>query len=303
MWVRLDDEFAESPKVEKLSDKAFRAHVIAMCYCGRHLTDGRVSRSRATTIAFMVDNDTVVRELLDAGLWERDGKNYKLHDWQDYNPTKTKVLEERAKAKERKERWKERQKNAVPNTVPERVPNASPSRPVPSQSPLASSGSIDPSEEEESAEPSEAPSAPASLPGILTFPVSGRNGKKTWELQLEFVKELEEAFPAVDVLAECRKALMWIKTSPAKKKTHRGMGRFITSWMSRCQDRGGSKGTATEPATPTAPVCSKCNKNEAVMSGLCRGCFGSEYGSKGSAEQAKEAVTRVKGLVRGGRDG
>lgn len=33
--VKLDDAFADHPKVVGLTDRAFRVHVRALCYCGR----------------------------------------------------------------------------------------------------------------------------------------------------------------------------------------------------------------------------------------------------------------------------
>lgn len=39
-WVRLDDGFADHPKIAALDDRAFRIHIWALCYSARHLTDG-----------------------------------------------------------------------------------------------------------------------------------------------------------------------------------------------------------------------------------------------------------------------
>jgi hypothetical protein len=62
--------------------------------------------------------------------------------------------------------------------------------------------------------------------------------------------EWAAAYPAVDVLGEARKALAWINANPTKRKTARGMARFLVSWMSRCQDKGGSSpiGPSSVPA-------------------------------------------------------
>ena len=45
-YIRVDVLLPEHPKVEGLSDKAFRALVTLWCYCGRQRTDGIVTRKQ-----------------------------------------------------------------------------------------------------------------------------------------------------------------------------------------------------------------------------------------------------------------
>jgi hypothetical protein len=52
--------------------------------------------------------------------------------------------------------------------------------------------------------------------------------------------EWAAAYPGVDVMAEARKALAWVNANPTKRKTARGMAKFLLGWMSRQQDRGGN---------------------------------------------------------------
>lgn len=92
------------------------------------------------------------------------------------------------------------------------------------------------------------PTSPASEPDaspeipVLEFPTHG--DKKTWPLTQTKLSEYTESFPAVDVLAECRKALQWCRDNPTKQKTFTGMAKFIGGWLGRAQDRGG-KGQTT----------------------------------------------------------
>lgn len=98
-WARLDDSFAEHPKVGRLSDTAFRAHVTAICYSARLLTDGFVPDA-----AVRAYPRKAVEELRKIGLWERDsdGSGWWLHDYLDYNPTRERVLAKRASDSARK---------------------------------------------------------------------------------------------------------------------------------------------------------------------------------------------------------
>lgn len=76
--------------------------------------------------------------------------------------------------------------------------------------------------------------AAAADPVVLTFPVVGRDA--SWRLRESKLAEYRETYPAVDVLAECRKALQWLRDNPRNTKTASGMPRFLGGWLSRCQN-------------------------------------------------------------------
>lgn len=103
MWVKLDDGFAEHPRVSGLSDAAFRLHVASMCYAAHYLTDGRVPAHRVHGKPLA----PLVAELVKAGLWTRNGTGYEIHDWRDYNPTREDVERQRKMRNERQRRWRE----------------------------------------------------------------------------------------------------------------------------------------------------------------------------------------------------
>lgn len=52
------------------------------------------------------------------------------------------------------------------------------------------------------------------------------------------IKEWEELYPAVDVKQQLRSMKGWLLANKAKRKTKRGINRFINNWLSREQDRG-----------------------------------------------------------------
>jgi hypothetical protein len=107
-WVKLDDEFPENEKVASISDRAFRLHVSALCYCGRLLTDGVLDdRGQRVSLAVSAATKRHVRELVDAGLWLERGKDFAIKDYLDFNPTRKKVLEERARNAERQQRLRD----------------------------------------------------------------------------------------------------------------------------------------------------------------------------------------------------
>ncbi len=60
-----------------------------------------------------------------------------------------------------------------------------------------------------------------------------------WSMPLAMYEQLQIAYPAVPVDAELRKVKAWLAANPTKKKTAKGMPRFINSWFSRAQDDAG----------------------------------------------------------------
>lgn len=80
-FIRVHDNMPEHPKIECLSDKAFRHIVSLWCYCSRQLNDGGLSEQsmrRRTTPA-------TLRELIAARLVDRrDDGTYEVHDYLDH---------------------------------------------------------------------------------------------------------------------------------------------------------------------------------------------------------------------------
>lgn len=62
-------------------------------------------------------------------------------------------------------------------------------------------------------------------------------------------EELAPLYPAVDVPAELRKMAGWLIGNPTHRKTRAGIMRFITAWLSKAQDKGG---TSPPPGQPKA---------------------------------------------------
>jgi len=106
---------------------------------------------------------------------------------------------------------------------------------------------------EESGEPAE-PASPPAVP-ILTFPTVG-SGPTEWPLTEQSVADWSKAYPGVDVLAECRKALAWVNANPSKRKTARGMPAFLVKWISRANDSGHASPRSPPAYGRTAPKSS-----------------------------------------------
>ena len=67
------------------------------------------------------------------------------------------------------------------------------------------------------------------------------NDKTYYDVPLSDIELWKDTYPAADVEGELKRMIAWLESNPTKKKTRRGITRFINSWLSRTQDRGGSR--------------------------------------------------------------
>ena len=73
---------------------------------------------------------------------------------------------------------------------------------------------------------------------VLTIPLVD---KTEFEVTNDDVALWQDAYPAVDVIGELKRMRVWCFDNPAKRKTRRGVRSFISRWLSREQDRGGTR--------------------------------------------------------------
>lgn len=109
-WLRLDDQFHRHRKVAPLSDSAFRLHVTALLECSNQLTDGRLDCALVPTLPRAPQGKRLtdaLRELEKSGLWHREGDVFVMHDFLDWNPPASDVLDKRATARERMKKARE----------------------------------------------------------------------------------------------------------------------------------------------------------------------------------------------------
>jgi hypothetical protein len=154
-WLKLDDGFADHPKVLELSDAAFRLHVRAMCWCARQETDGVLSKA---ALASLGSKQKIADELVKAGLWKKRDSGHEVHDFLKYNPSRAQREAERAATRARAQRFRNGVTNAAPNAESNAVTNGvtnrtpGPTPPVRGEdppTPLAGGGQRKPANEQE----------------------------------------------------------------------------------------------------------------------------------------------------------
>ena len=78
-----------------------------------------------------------------------------------------------------------------------------------------------------------------SAPPAITLPL---NTGEEYPISDDKIAELSVLYPDVDVMQELREMRGWLIGNPRKRKTKNGVMRFVTAWLSKEQDRGGSFG-------------------------------------------------------------
>ena len=61
---------------------------------------------------------------------------------------------------------------------------------------------------------------------------------KPWALLRSKADGLAKAYPGVDVAAEALRMTAWLEANPGRRKTARGMPRFVRAWIERAHERG-----------------------------------------------------------------
>lgn len=130
-WARRDDNSGEHPKVLALSDRAYRFWSESIVYSCQQLTDGRMGPQALGAVARLCHmNSRGLRKVLmelctpvegfAAGLFEKNGQTYLIHDFLVYNPS-------RAQVEQRKELRKKAGRKGGKASARKRQASASPS--------------------------------------------------------------------------------------------------------------------------------------------------------------------------------
>lgn len=87
---------------------------------------------------------------------------------------------------------------------------------------------------------------------ITEFQIPLNDGSE-WAVPVDDFEEWKKLYPAVDVPQQLRAMRGWSMANPKKRKTRKGITRFVNGWLAREQDKGG-KTTAARQQSPQAPI-------------------------------------------------
>ena len=245
-WLKLKDDFFSSKRIKKLRKLAggdtytiiyLKMQLVAMKHDGI-ITFTGLEKSFADELALELDetpeNVTVtVQYLLSCGLLETSD------DIHFFIPYAVENTQSEAASTQRSRLCRERRKALQCND------NATQAQQECNKLQQNCSVDIEKDIEEVSndtscAEPEKSDSTPPVISLIL-------NDKSFFDVTDEDVAKWNKLYPAVDVMQELRKMAGWCESNTTKRKTRRGVRAFITSWLARAQDRGGSQNNYCHP--------------------------------------------------------
>lgn len=108
-----------------------------------------------------------------------------------------------------------------------------------------------------------------SPPPVAVFPCQGI--PSDWSLDAGQVADWKATYPGLDIEAEVRKALAWIRASGTRRKTASGMPRFLVNWLNRAADSPRQSRPAPytrpapEPPKPWSQVYAESQANQAAQ--------------------------------------
>lgn len=112
----------------------------------------------------------------------------------------------------------------------ERYVNATLPTPTPAPTPTPT-----PTIQEADKPPLPPPVETVSGPPVFTIPLNDGSDYPIFEAQ---VQEWAELYPSVDIMQQLRNMKGWLSGNKTRRKTKRGILKFITGWLAREQDRG-----------------------------------------------------------------
>lgn len=80
------------------------------------------------------------------------------------------------------------------------------------------------------------PEKPAPNPSGILLPL---NDKTLYDVPLDKIAIWKDAYPAVNVEQELKRMAAWLESNPTRRKTQRGITKFINIWLAKEQDEGG----------------------------------------------------------------
>ena len=102
-WFRTDDTWGPHPKIQAAGLKARMLWIYGGLHCAQHLTDGRIDHTMLPMLAAIAGVGTGRKEaatLVSLDLWIDQGDNWLMKDWDEYQPSREHVENQRAKKAE-----------------------------------------------------------------------------------------------------------------------------------------------------------------------------------------------------------
>ena len=117
-WVKLDELFAEHPKVEMAGDEAAWMYVSGLLYAYRADTDGFIPAAKVTKLTGFRSAKRIAQRLVDVGLWEPIEDGYLIHDYLKHQQSSETRAMKRKESAERVQKHRRNKKDVMPDVTP-----------------------------------------------------------------------------------------------------------------------------------------------------------------------------------------
>ncbi|MCD1124834.1 hypothetical protein LPW36_02085 [Jinshanibacter sp. LJY008] len=224
-WIKMRTDLQTHPKVVRIASalKADRLRVIGAlhatwCLFGAHSVDGIMEGYTPETLNEMIAFDNFAEVMISVGWLEFDGKHLSMPDFEAHNgqSAKRRAQEANRKKESRKTSASEADKMRTREEKRREEKNIKDQEILHGEKNLHAGTTNDEI--------------------FISLPLNDGN---EFPVSISLVAELSELYPAVDIHQELRKQRGWLLAEPRRRKTSRGIQKFINTWMAKEQDRGG----------------------------------------------------------------
>jgi hypothetical protein len=117
MYAKLNDELIDHRKIFHAGELigrngpaiALGFYTVGLLWCNKHLSDGALPSAVVRNFRHVARPITIAAALTKAGLWEKNGHGWLIHDYAAFgNPSAASVKEKRKRDRDRKRHERER---------------------------------------------------------------------------------------------------------------------------------------------------------------------------------------------------
>lgn len=115
-WVKIEDSLPDHERAIRAGDRAMWLWVAGLCWCSRHLSDGKIPREVVPRLTGAPDALKLASVLVEVGLWRETKAAFVVRNYGRFQRTRDEVDAERAATRKRVAKHREKRSgNAVTN--------------------------------------------------------------------------------------------------------------------------------------------------------------------------------------------
>ena len=251
-WIQLDINLYEKPEVQEIIDLTATTieQVVYRLFrlwgwASLNTTDGTLAGSEGTLIR-MFGGDKAFWEAVQSVGWIKfTTKKITITSWDKRfsKGAKARIMDNRSKATRRMSGQQPDKSRTTTGQDPSKKGTRGEEKrreEIREEDKSSCSETAAPPPEPNKAKRYNPPAVVDNTPVLYLVPVIGDPANPLWNLTRGLLDELSRFYPGHSVERSIRSAVAWIAANPEKRKTAKGMRRFLTGWIEREVNRTGS---------------------------------------------------------------